>query len=90
MQLLLKNLRQLQDNLGEYNDLILQQKQLTAYVEQIRINGSAEIKTILAVGILIGKLNVQEAQVRSGFTDTFNQYAAKRFQKEFKSMLQNA
>jgi CHAD domain-containing protein len=90
MQLLLKNLRQLQDNLGEHNDLTIQQKYLAAYADQIRINGSADVKTILAVGMLIGKLNVKELQVKDGFTDIFNQYAAKNFQKEFKFMLHSA
>ena len=56
---LIKQLKILQDNLGDLNDLSVQQDTLRKYVET-----DSNKRTLLALGILIGKLNARQVKVR--------------------------
>jgi len=87
MHELLRKLRQLQDNLGEHNDLVLQQRYLEESAGLMTEKGLPAVKTILAMGILIGKLNEKETHVKRAFAKIFKRYAAKNTQKEFRSLL---
>jgi CHAD domain-containing protein len=87
MQVLLQKLRQLQDNLGEHNDLVVQQRYLEESAGLMTEKGLPAVRTILAMGILIGKLSEKETQVKRAFARIFKRYAAKSTQKEFRNLL---
>lgn len=67
---LINHLKILQDNLGDLNDLSIQQDTLRKYVET-----DSNKRTLLALGILIGKLNERQVKVRHKFSDTFQTFA---------------
>jgi len=75
---LIKQLKILQDNLGDFNDLSVQQQTLQKFVEK-----ETNKKTLLAVGMLIGKLNEKQTRVREAFDNTFQQFASPKMRKLF-------
>lgn len=83
MQILIKKLKQLQDNLGDYHDLAVHQEMLKKFEEQLTIKESGEKETILTLGILIRKLNEKQELVKKDFFETFRIYSAPEIQKIF-------
>jgi CHAD domain-containing protein len=67
---LIKQLKILQDNLGDLNDLSIQQDTLRRYVET-----DSNKRTMLALGILIGKLNARQLKIRDNFSNSFAKFA---------------
>ena len=83
MQILIKKLKKLQDNLGNYHDLAVHQEMLKKFNEQLIIKESEEKDTILTIGILIRKLNEKQKLVKKDFFETFHIYSAPEIQKIF-------
>lgn len=71
---LIKSLKQLQENLGDFQDLSIQTAQLTSFAEQMQQEGLADAQTIMAMGVLIEKLNKRKAIVRENFNQRFNAF----------------
>jgi CHAD domain-containing protein len=72
---LLKILKQLQDHLGEFQDLCVQTIQLCDFAEQMQQERLADAKTIMAMGVLVEKLNARKAVIRAEFEDCFETFA---------------
>ncbi len=70
MQELIRHLKGLQDNLGQFNDLYVQQQKLQAYVEE----NSPPSHTVLAIGYLTGILGEKQKSVRQRFYRAFAQF----------------
>lgn len=81
MQFLIKKLKRLQDNLGEFNDLVLQQKRLKDAAQNISVKSKNNKETILSIGILIGKLNERQESVKDEFAKIFRMFSSKEVQK---------
>ncbi len=76
MDSLVKSLKKLQDNLGSFNDLSVQQRMLTQY--QNGLAGGEQKKAVpvaAALGGLITHLHEEQASVRQKFEQTFAQFA---------------
>ena len=88
IQYLVRKLKLLQDNLGDFNDLGIQQERLIDSAREItpRIRGGKN--TVLALGILIGKLNEQQQMIKKEFVKSFSSYAAQEVQKIFDELFQ--
>ncbi|MCP5246197.1 MAG: CHAD domain-containing protein [Burkholderiales bacterium] len=71
---LIKTLKQLQDNLGDFQDLCVQLEQLKAFAEQMRQEDMAGTKTIMAMGVLVEKLNARKVLVRAEFNQRFKMF----------------
>jgi len=75
---LLKQLKQLQDNLGDFQDLCIQTTQLNHFAEQMQQEGHegyADTKTIMAMGVLVEKLYLRKTVVRAEFHRRFKTFA---------------
>ena len=83
MQILIKKLKKLQDNLGDYHDLAVHQEMLKKFAEQLTIQESGEKETILTLGIITMKLNEKQELVKKDFFETFRIYSAPEIQKIF-------
>jgi CHAD domain-containing protein len=83
MQYLIENLKLLQDNLGDYNDLVVQQQKLYESLQSISSRTKAGKNTVLTLGILIGKLNEKQQRVKKAFAKTFSSYSDPKVQKIF-------
>lgn len=76
MARLIKQLKKLQDHLGRFQDICVQEAALLAFAGTMPA-GSAESgrTTLLAIGCLVGMLHQQKQEVRSHFTETFEDFA---------------
>ncbi len=83
MKFLITKLKQLQDNLGEFNDLVIQQSRLKKSAGQMILQGKDLNHTILSLGILIGRLNESQQRIRKEFAATFRIYSASDVQNIF-------
>lgn len=86
IQYLIGKLKILQDNLGEFNDLIIQQEHLFESVRNIAPRNKTTKNTLLAMGVLIGKLNERQQAVKNEFAMLFSNYADKKVQKIFNEL----
>ncbi|MEJ2719543.1 MAG: CHAD domain-containing protein [bacterium] len=83
-----EQLKGLQDNLGEYNDLIVQQADLKSFLGNLSAGSSVNVvETAAAVGALIAKLDQRRRQTRREFSAAFEAFAGhaneQRFEKLF-------
>lgn len=84
--LLTRQLKKLQDNLGEFNDLCVQQEYLLSLAAELPGEGPPARRTILAVGSLIGALDDKKQQVKGAFAQTFTDFVAPATQQLVKAL----
>ncbi len=86
MKRLIKQLKILQDNLGEFNDVCVQEEFLfnTALHHPPKVPWSAE--TTLAIGALIGVFDAQKTRVKADFAAIFTKFSAPKNQALFKKL----
>lgn len=86
MKRLIKQLKILQDNLGEFNDVCVQEEFLfnTALHHPPKAPWSAE--TTLAIGALIGVFDAQKTRVKADFAAIFTKFSAPKNQALFKKL----
>jgi CHAD domain-containing protein len=75
---LIKHLKDLQDNLGEFNDLTIQQKNLGAYLERSESNARRTQLGTAAIGGLLAVLHNRQDEVRKEFYLRFAEFDSKR------------
>jgi CHAD domain-containing protein len=76
MKLLIKQLKALQDNLGRFNDLAVQQGFLHAYLKTLDARQPQAVGVAAATGALIGRLHQEYGQVRQAFEKVFSAFNA--------------
>lgn len=70
-----KQLKKLQDHLGRFQDICVQEETLLAFAGAMP-GGTAESgRTLLAIGCLVGMLHQQKQEVRGRFAETFEDFA---------------
>ncbi len=83
---LIKVLKTLQDNLGEFQDYEVQITTLKYYSEQMLAEGRAPAGTLMAMGILIENLANHQRQVRESFANCFDEFGSQDHQQHFKAL----
>ena len=73
---LIEQLKNLQDNLGDFNDLCVQQEYLLKISAELPANQRQLQKTLVAIGSLIDKLDHKKQTVKNAFARTFTNFAA--------------
>ena len=89
IQILIRKLKLLQDNLGDYNDLFIQQERLIDAARDISKTTRTAKNTALTFGILIGKLNEKQLIIKKEFTKLFSTYADPNVQKIVDELFQD-
>ena len=79
----IKNLKKLQNNLGNFNDLCIQEDYLLALVAELPQDSHQDKMTLLAMGYLVRGINERQQTVKAQFTQTFIHFAATKNQKQF-------
>ncbi|UCH85418.1 MAG: CHAD domain-containing protein [Candidatus Latescibacterota bacterium] len=79
-----KQLKRLQDNLGEFNDLSVQQSELRSFLQTA--GADASVATAAAIGALVAKLEHRQQVVRLQFAAAFDSFAGPQNQKRFDKM----
>ncbi|MGD8590040.1 MAG: CHAD domain-containing protein [Chromatiales bacterium] len=82
---LIKQLKILLDNLGEFQDLQVQAEALETFGEQMLKEG-APARTLMAMGILVGQLLTRQEQAREEFFNLFKQFSAEENVQAFKQL----
>lgn len=84
-----KQLRRLQNVLGDHQDFEVQAEALMQASKQLMQGETALPHTYLATGILIGRLNALQAGARAKFDAGFNEFSRKRTQRQFRTLYKN-
>jgi len=82
---LIKELKTLLDNLGEFQDLQVQAHTLEAFGEQMMKEG-APVSALMAMGILVGKLLERQALARAAFADLFAAFGSDENRQTFQRL----
>lgn len=81
---LIKSLKQLLDNLGNFQDLEVQADKLRVYASQMVEEGETPHDTLLAMGMLVDGLLTKQQQARNEFAERFAKFAESDNQKVFR------
>jgi CHAD domain-containing protein len=74
---LIRQLKDLQSNLGDFNDFCVQEEYLLHVGREMPLRTKAARDALIAIGCLVGTLHQRREQVKSEFGDTFKHFAAK-------------
>lgn len=83
---LIGQLKKLQDNLGNFNDLCVQEEYLINIAKEIPIKDHLSKKVLVAIGSLIGTLGRRKHALKSSITKTFSNYASPENKKLFQEL----
>jgi CHAD domain-containing protein len=81
---LIKVLKVLQDNLGDFQDFEVQVAKLKEFSHQMMQQAQAPAETFMAMGILVENLAQRQHQTRAEFAARFQQFARHENQQRFK------
>jgi len=82
----IKNLKGLQEVLGNFQDLAVQENTLKLFSEEMLIN-NIHANTLLAMGVLIQNLDSLRCNARKDFSSKFSTFKHEENQSAFKSLL---
>ena len=83
---LIKVLKKLQDNLGDFNDYSVQQEQLRDFARRMLAEGVADADASMAMGRLVERLERGQAEERRTFHRRFSRFARRRNRERFREL----
>ncbi|MBN2061444.1 MAG: CHAD domain-containing protein [Deltaproteobacteria bacterium] len=69
-------LKKLQDNLGDFNDLRVQEEYLIEITKELPLNHKNTNKTLVAIGSLIGALERERGMIKTSSAETFMDFVS--------------
>jgi CHAD domain-containing protein len=82
-----RDLKTLQDCLGEFQDTQVQHEELRAFATQMMAERSAPAATLLAMGEIAAGLATRERQARSEFAGRFGDFASPASQGRIRALI---
>lgn len=82
----IRHLKALQDNLGDYNDMHVQQERLKGYISKMDASENEGRESIAAAGGLISELYMKQKQIRSEFHGRFGEFAGEEMKELFDNL----
>lgn len=82
---MVKEMKTILDNLGEFQDLQVQAQSLEALGQQMMKEG-APAGTLMAMGILVGKLLERQVKAREAFADLFAAFSSEENRRAFQKL----
>ncbi|MGZ8143500.1 MAG: CHAD domain-containing protein [Methylosarcina sp.] len=82
---LLKDLKELQAVLGDFQDYTIQEQAIRHFSEEM-IHDTHSVKTFLAMGVLIQTLDVKKCNARTQFSSRFESFTRKKNHSAFKAL----
>jgi len=83
---LIKQVKKLQTNLGDFNDLCVQEEYLLNTTNELPLTGAEARKVFVAVGCLVGVIQQERMRVKANFAQTFKAFATPANTKKFKQL----
>jgi len=87
---LVKALKRLLDNLGEYQDLEVHAEHLRDYAKQMRNEGGASVETLLAMGALVADLLRRQEAARKAFAKRFRRFDTKENRAAYERLFRSS
>jgi CHAD domain-containing protein len=84
---LVRSLKGLQDHLGEFNDLDVQQRELRAMAAEMHERGVGSSDTVLAMGCLIGRLEQRQVDLMRRLVASVRSFVGKQNRAGFRELL---
>lgn len=81
-------LKRLQDNLGDFNDLRVQEEYLLAVATQLHATSRRSERTFLAIGSLVGALSGDRKILKDAFAEIFANFAAPANKELFQNLFE--
>lgn len=82
----IRDLKRLQENLGDFNDYSVQRDKLAEFAEEMMADGSAPASTFLAMGQLMHRLEEGQQREREKFADRFELFTKKDCRARFRRL----
>jgi CHAD domain-containing protein len=86
MSRLIRQLKRLQDNLGAFTDLTVQQFYLLDIATELPVGDPRTRRALVATGALVQELARRQQHVKDDFAKTFSRFAAPANQKAFRKL----
>ena len=86
INVLIEQLKKLQDNLGDFNDLCVQEEYLLNITKKLPATHQQLKKTLVTIGSLIGTLDRERQAVKDAFSKTFTDFASPANRKLFREL----
>jgi len=86
---MIKQLKRLQDNLGAFTDLAVQQAYLLSIAEALDIDEVQARRTLVATGFLVETMARRQQAVKADFSGIFRKFASPAHQKQFRKLFAN-
>ena len=83
---LLKELKRLQDHLGDFNDLQVQREALKSSAEEMMATETGPPATLLAMGQLMGQLETRQGLEQDAFQKRFRRFSRQANQDQFQNL----
>ncbi|MCP4669843.1 MAG: CHAD domain-containing protein [Desulfobacula sp.] len=83
---LIKQLKKLQNNLGSFNDMYVQEQHLMNIALELSATDLNSKKNLMVIGSLMGTLNRKKQVFKSTFPKTFKDFAAQKNKKKFNEL----
>jgi len=83
---LIEELKKLQNNLGDFNDLQVQRDALHSFADEMMATGVGPPATLMAMGQLMGQLEGAQERERKAFQKRFQTFARKRNRAQFEEL----
>jgi CHAD domain-containing protein len=83
---LIRALKTLQDNLGDFQDLQVQLASLQKFADQMAAEGEIPPRSLLAMGMLIEGLQRRQRQARNEFADRFAEFSREKNLRLFEEL----
>lgn len=90
MLLLINALKRLQDNLGDFNDLEVQQATLKQFAQSMLAEKVGTATSLMAMGRLVERLEQQQVKERQTFHRRFDQFSSRKNRQRFKALFKPA
>lgn len=84
---LIKTLKVLQENLGDFQDLDVQAETLNGYSNEMLAEGVKNPKVFMAMGVLVEQFMVRKGEVRMEFAKRFEAFASKEVENKFRKLV---
>lgn len=86
ISLCVRQLKKLQDHLGEFNDLVIQQEYLLGISSTMPIQDENTRLALVAIGYLVNRLGQRQAKVKSDFGCVFNDFLSRENISHYKTL----
>jgi len=84
---LIKALKGLQENLGDFQDLDVQAEKLHTYSRQMMQDGEDRPQVFMSMGVLVEGFMDKKGDVRAEFGERFSAFSSKPVEKEFRKLV---